>query len=294
MKFWWVSHGTSFRKELDGGYIWCPQVGEGDKHVQFWVNVSLVQPGDRIFSYANQAIQAVGIATSPAYDADPPPGYGVAGWGRLGWRVDVDWVRLSEPFRPKAHIDVLRPLLPTRYSPLRASGDGNLLYLAALPVALADALNSLVNDENPFLDTDLDRQEIATSDQTPTTRQALYEARIGQGLFRKRVLEIEPCCRLTGVSQKEFLIASHIKPWRDSNTEERLDGENGLMLAPHVDKLFDRGWISFADTGEVLVSETAVRDVLAAWGLLQVTNVGEFTIKQKHYLAYHRQVFQFG
>jgi predicted restriction endonuclease len=55
-------------------------------------------------------------------------------------------------------------------------------------------------------------------------------------------------------TREEHLRASHCKPWRDSSNEERLDGENGLLLRPNADHLFDRGFIGFEDNGDVLVS----------------------------------------
>lgn len=73
-----------------------------------------------------------------------------------------------------------------------------------------------------------------------TEREALIVARRGQGLFKQRVMEIETRCRITGVTNPIHLRASHCKLWRDSNNEERLDGENGLLLTPTMDHLFDR------------------------------------------------------
>ncbi|CAK7069403.1 MAG: hypothetical protein KER_03036 [Kerstersia gyiorum] len=288
MKAWWVSHGTSFKKELDGGYIWCPQVLDGDPIRQFWINVSLVKPGDRIFSYANQKIQAVGIATSSAYDAEPPPGYSAGGWGRLGWQVDVEWIWLTVPLQPKQHISVLAPLLPERYSPLRADGNGNVVYLAAVSERLYDGLCQLINAGNPLLDDMLAAREIDASTPDATTRTALYQARVGQGSFRETVLLKEPRCRMTGITNQNFLIASHIKPWAASNNYERLDGNNGLMLAPHVDRLFDKGWISFSDDGGVLVANHEAVTALEAWGLDSVVHVGAFSAMQMSYLAHHR------
>lgn len=121
-----------------------------------------------------------------------------------------------------------------------------------------------------------------------TMRQQLVKSRIGQGQFRGTVLAREQYCRITKLSNKSLLVASHIKPWRSSTNEERLDGDNGLMLSPHVDRLFDRGYISFEDDGRVLVSEEA-KVVLAQWGITLPTNVGEFRKGQKHYLEWHRQ-----
>ena len=75
-----------------------------------------------------------------------------------------------------------------------------------------------------------------------TDREAIVRARRGQGLFKQRVMRIESRCRITGVDNPSHLLASHCKPWRDSSNEERLNGENGLLLTPSIDHLFDRGF----------------------------------------------------
>jgi hypothetical protein len=120
-----------------------------------------------------------------------------------------------------------------------------------------------------------------------TEKKTLINARIGQGQFRQSVSRSEQRCRLTGVSDLEFLIASHIKPWKDCDNRERLDGDNGLMLAPHVDRLFDRGWISFEDNGDILVTDSA-KAVISVWGLSGINNAGKFTKDQQVFLRYHR------
>lgn len=93
----------------------------------------------------------------------------------------------------------------------------------------------------------------------PTDREALVRARRGQGLFKQRVMEIERRCRITGVTNPVHLIASHCKPWRDSNNEEPLCGENGLLLTPSIDHWFDRGFIGFEHSGELIISHGAHR-----------------------------------
>ncbi|QNN41502.1 MrcB family domain-containing protein [Pedobacter roseus] len=134
-------------------------------------------------------------------------------------------------------------------------------------------------------------EEINNSERTPTQKQRLIDARLGQGKFRKSVVSIEKSCRITGTSDIAFLIASHIKPWSKSNDTEKLDGNNGLLLSPHVDKLFDKGFISFSDNGEVLIKDEA-KDIFKNWNL-QETNVGSFNKKQQEYLAYHRKQYRF-
>lgn len=91
------------------------------------------------------------------------------------------------------------------------------------------------------------------------------------------------------MTDRAHLRASHIKPWRDSTNHERLDGNNGLLLAPHVDHLFDRGLITFHVDGRILISPQLEPDVLAAWGLTKKRSVGRFTAKQGRYLEYHRK-----
>lgn len=85
------------------------------------------------------------------------------------------------------------------------------------------------------------------------------------------------------------MVASHIKPWAKSNNAERLDGNNGFLLSPHVDKLFDRGWISFQDNGDILCANHMAEEVMRSWGLSASVGVGGFNDRQKAYLAYHRE-----
>ena len=86
-----------------------------------------------------------------------------------------------------------------------------------------------------------------------TERTAIVKSRVGLGLFRKKLLEkYNSTCIITGVSVKRLLIASHIKPWAVSDNEERLSDENGLLLSPTYDKLFDYGLITFTNLGRLL------------------------------------------
>ena len=82
--------------------------------------------------------------------------------------------------------------------------------------------------------------------------------------------------------------ASHIKPWSVSDNHERLDGNNGLLLAPHIDHLFDKGYISFEDNGVIIVSKQTPEEILNAWSV-KLKNVGSFNPIQRVYLGYHRK-----
>ena len=119
-------------------------------------------------------------------------------------------------------------------------------------------------------------------------RHQLVKARVGQGLFRSNVLRHENVCRVTGVNDPDLLIASHIKAWAVSNNEERLAGANGLMLAPYIDRLFDKGYISFANDGSLLVSQKLSESVLRAWAITVPVIKKPLSPAQQVFMQFHR------
>lgn len=317
MRYWWVNQNQTFRQEVDGGYLWSPKRSALNRFNQFYENMREVAPGDIVFSFCDTYIRAVGIAQGYCYECPKPSEFGGTGrnWESIGWRVDIRFT-LTPPFRPREHMDRLGPLLPAKYSPLQQNGSGNqAVYLAELPPLLGDALGALVGDR--FRDIREAAGHVASDEVTrPTTdseemvlwedhltegiresvaipetaRLALVQARRGQGLFRERVAQLEKRCRITRVDHPSHLIASHAKPWRDSSNEERLDGENGLLLTPTIDHLFDRGFISFEDGGRLLISPVAHTLSLQRMGVdtSAPVNVGSFSSGQKRYLDFHR------
>lgn len=123
----------------------------------------------------------------------------------------------------------------------------------------------------------------------PTFREEIVRARRGQvGVFRSNVLLREEACRVTHVNEPRHLTASHIKPWRDATDAERLDGANELLLSPHIDHLFDEGYITFAPSQELVVAPDVRDKLLDAWGIDAGVRVGEFSREQNAYLDYHR------
>lgn len=129
------------------------------------------------------------------------------------------------------------------------------------------------------------------ADRPETVRKALTEIRTKQRLFRERLIGVEKGCRLTGIEDLRFLRASHIKPWAASGPDERVDGQNGLLLSPHADLLFDRGWISFDSTGKLLIAEKFPDDVEQRLQLnLRRANYGAFGQRQREYLDFHRDI----
>lgn len=85
-------------------------------------------------------------------------------------------------------------------------------------------------------------------------RTTIVNARIGQQLFRKRVLDAyENRCCLTELEEPMLLVASHIRPWKHS-VEHQLNPSNGLCLSNLHDKAFDRGLITFNEHLELVLS----------------------------------------
>lgn len=301
MNHWWVNHKQTSKAELKGGYIWSPTKNKDNSFNQGYKNLTVSQVGDIIFSYANGLIKAIGIVQSHFEPADVPLEFGAKSnqWHKNGYLVKIRWEMLDTPFRPKEYINQIKNLLPTKYSPLRDTGDGNQgIYLAAITEALSDQLIALINQKNDYVKPDIEdtikeveeeeeQEIIESSNMAPREKEQLIKARRGQGKFRSHVQKIEKSCRITKINDLKFLTASHIKPWSKSNNLEKLDGNNGLMLSPHIDRLFDQGWISFEDNGDVLLAKDLPKSIFDLWGI-NVRNVGEFNQKQRIYLAYHR------
>lgn len=121
-----------------------------------------------------------------------------------------------------------------------------------------------------------------------TTKLRLIEARIGQGKFRSQCQNIYPSCPVTGINFQPLLRASHIKPWAHCrNVKERIDPHNGIMLAAHIDALFDDGWITFNNDGGILVSNKLDLHTFNALNLPE--NIKPFINKSFNYLEWHRK-----
>lgn len=138
--------------------------------------------------------------------------------------------------------------------------------------------------------------ELATKSMPRATEaERLVVQRVGQDLFRRALLDYwrGRCC-VTGLAVPELLRASHIKPWAVCDSDdERLDVFNGLLLAPHLDALFDGGWVTFDEAGELLVSRTLPQTALALFGLQPSLRADYLTSQHLRYLAFHRaEVFR--
>ncbi|QYI99713.1 HNH endonuclease [Thalassovita mediterranea] len=317
MSVWWVNHKSKYKFERNGGYLWSPKRKTNGSANRFYSNMTLARPGDFVISFASTEIKDIGVVRSEATTAAKPAEYDDDGndWNNIGWMLPVRWHSLGAPVRPQNIIAELAPELPEKYSPIRAvNGHGNqAAYLASVSEGLLSvilkhcstqdvtALQKLQQQTYPSdpIDTTEDVIENAITDDDDLStleKESLVKARRGQGQFKQNVIETEGRCRLSGVEDVRYLIGSHILPWRACRTaSERLDGNNGLLLCPNADRLFDRGLISFEDDGTVLVKAEVSDEILDQLGFpgLRSRNVGSFSEGQKKYLAFHRELYEF-
>jgi len=291
MAYWWVNQRQTWKHEYSGGYLWAPYKDSAGRSPFHWQTMAEVRAGDVIFSYVGQAIVAVSTAAGPAYDTPQPREFEKGDtWEQQGRRVDVSY-QLVEPLLQLSKIVAeFSQLLPTRYSPLTQDGTGNQGYLFPLPPAAGRYLPDRLNVGEQGGGEDLLARAIERTTPDKTVRQALLESRIGQGRFRNDLLAMwQGQCAVTGLALTAILRASHIRPWRDSDNQQRLDPYNGLLLAPSYDALFDRGLISFGADGELIISVQLSAADLTILGISRAARLRAVRPEHLPYFEYHRR-----
>ena len=304
MRYWWVNQNQTYKFEVPGGFLWSPKTRADGGRNYFYECMQEVRPGDVVFSFCETYIKAIGIAQRTAITSAKPE-FRTAGsnWADEGWLVDVEFEEIDNPIRPKDFMPQIIPLLAEKYAPLQTDGNGlQGVYLTEVSSEFGKLLGNLSNADLLAIQKDLTVANNAESDyeinleiqarkiEGDLEKIALVKARRGQGIFKANVRMIEKSCRVTGVSNIKHLRASHIKPWTVSSDKEKIDGYNGLLLSPHVDHLFDRGFISFYDSGDMLISKSLSSSVLDKWSIDFGKNVGKFEQAHCSYLEYHRDV----
>jgi hypothetical protein len=122
-----------------------------------------------------------------------------------------------------------------------------------------------------------------------TSKSTVTESRVGQAKFRKDLLKYWKTCAVTNFKIERLLRASHIKPWSVATPTERLDSFNGLLLLPNLDALFDYGFISFDNQGQILISSQIPETEYAALGLTLGMKLRKINGAHAPYLAYHSE-----
>lgn len=158
---------------------------------------------------------------------------------------------------------------------------GHSMYNSALvkySEFLAEGFDSDIEDD---IDNIITNKHI-----TNTEKSSLLKARIGQGIFRQKLIAYWKGCAVTRYKDSSLLVASHIKPWRAATDYERLDPFNGLLLLPTLDRAFDAGLITFEETGAIKISP-----LLLDAKTLGINAAMKIIPDSKHlpYLSFHRE-----
>lgn len=186
------------------------------------------------------------------------------------------------------------------YTHMRKEGLPNISYLSILK--LKDESGAIVyyfrifidyrDDLVPFESPEETKavEEIQESELSPTEKEVLTRARVGQGQYREKLLEECPFCPFTLVNDERLLVASHIKPWRRSTNTEKIDPKNGFALTPTFDALFDKGFITFNDDKTLVVSPWLSPMNQKRLGVYTGKLIEKLPLddQRKVYLQYHR------
>jgi hypothetical protein len=251
------------------------------------------QPGDRVFVWKVQGLRC---------DSTHARGFGLAERGSLVSQITNDERR--SPSRFDISIDASSPhrrfdndALDNIESNSRSQGE--LALAAKLKADRLTGITGLNDEEADYLDALYDPLAIdlgnVRRDRSvdETTRQRLMDARLGQGQFRRRVLaRWQGRCVVTGCALEDVLRASHIKPWRCSNNDERLNPANGLLLTANLDVLFDKCLISFNMDGQMLVSDRIVASERELLGIPQNLRPDITLGEERDFLREHQSAYR--
>lgn len=130
-------------------------------------------------------------------------------------------------------------------------------------------------------------KEIETKQLQGEEREALIKVRVNQSAFRKLLMRRYTHCCLCDVDDESLLVASHIKPWAKSSHVEKVDVNNGLLLCPNHDKLFDRGYISFDNGGHIVISDELSKNCAISMNIKNDMQI-ELSNDNIKYMEYHR------
>ena len=235
VRFFWVNVGQSYDEVVQNKFLWAPQFSEHPidstnlakgtrtRYHDYWTNVSDVKAGDIIFGNVDRKIMFVAVASGDVIAALRPSTRAFSQWGNMGFSVPINIFPLAAPLAVDGEV---KEAFDHRYNELskprifKRNGDVFQGYMAAIPDAAGVEILQLVGD------VEADAIEASDGLRSPgqrkqqkhrkpvgtTTKQAIRDARVGQGYFRQELLKMWKGCALTGVKNPNLLLASHSKP----------------------------------------------------------------------------------
>ncbi len=281
-------------------YIWAPD--DRYYHHKF---VKEIRKDDIIFIYHKTNIIAISKAVENARRMLRPE-FRHTNWGEDGYNVDLEIINLEFLVKPYNHSEEIKKFKENegKYFPFKEDGFIVQGYTYKISTEFAKYLFSLVklygNErlvqeynnkiENYQLE-DMEKNILYIEEEkciTGEEKESIIKVRINQNIFRQKLLNLE--CKLCGFSNEKLLIASHIKPWSESDDIEKLHIYNGFLFCPHHDKVFDKFLISFEDSGKIIISQKlSVEDRI----LLNLRDDMKIKLSDgnKKYLKWHREKF---
>ena len=288
MAYWLVMQGKSFEHERQRGLLWAPAHDGGPalRDYFYWKNLERVESGDLIFSYVKRQIVAVSVANESFKPGPRPPEWANSNYPVNGRRISVTFTDIEGSISLADLPQALRTIAQQKYGFIDSAGNANQGYLFGLDGRVGRFLADKCGVENIAQGV---MESAADSGATTTEIINLRTSRLGQGQFRNDVLRHwgNKCC-VSGLDVPPLLVASHIKPWTDSNDRERLDPDNGLLLGPAYDAVFDRGLCSFNEKGDLIKSSWLSEEQLVLLGITKNAQIVQLTSGHQSYLEYHR------
>jgi len=166
VRYWWVNQNQTYQFEVPGGFLWSPKRRKDGGGNRFYDSMTEVRPGDIVFSFCDTFIRAVGVVQRAAVTAAKPD-FRTAGsnWSNEGWFVEVEFVELDSPIRPKDFMPQIAPLLAEKYAPLQANGKGlQGVYPTEISTEFAQLLTMLTDANLPSIQHELAPSVDAESD----------------------------------------------------------------------------------------------------------------------------------
>ncbi|MCT4509772.1 MAG: HNH endonuclease [Tepidibacter sp.] len=132
------------------------------------------------------------------------------------------------------------------------------------------------------------KEDIESNIVKETEKEQVIKIRIGQSEFRNKLIKKDCRCKICGLQDGRFLIASHIKQWIESSNKERLDVYNGFLLCPQHDALFDKGYITFDEVGKIIISNVLDRKTRKILNVHENIRI-DIAENHKKYIQWHRE-----
>lgn len=289
-RYFWVNQSKTYQDEKDLGCLWAPLVAKNGGTFHHWERMDEIKPGDFILTYANGKMMGYCVAKSSSFQ-QAQPDLGQSLWGKEGRMVTVEYFPFEDPLSRDVFVPSIKELLPSKYSPMTRDGvKGTQGYLFEVSEELFSAVIRVVSKEREGTGT-VRSEEVPLKlfiPSGPTEKIILSNRRVTQPQFRMNLIKRwNGRCAVTGCAEVGVLTASHIIPWRHATDAERNDPDNGLLLSPVYDKLFDKEFISFDQQGRIILG----RKMKGQYQSLGVTGdecIAGLSEGQLKYLARHR------